>query len=90
MQHFLYGYQTAEGFGKAFKQYHGCTPLEAKSPESTFVNFNPVVIKLAKRGGILMDYEPHQEKADSVTAYYDASDELHRLTEANMLIWSIL
>ena len=78
----LYGYQTAEGFGKAFKQYHGCTPLEAKSPESTIRYFNPVVIKLAKRGGILMDYEPHQEKADSVTAYYDASDELHRLTRS--------
>ena len=29
-----------------------------------------------------MDYEPHQEKADSVTAYYDASDELHRLTRS--------
>ena len=78
----LYGYQTAEGFGKAFKQYHGCTPLEAKSPESTIRYFNPVVIKLAKRGGILMDYEPYQEKADSVTAYYDASDELHRLTRS--------
>lgn len=29
-----YGYQTAESFSKAFKQYHGCTPMEAKKYQS--------------------------------------------------------
>ena len=26
-----YGYQTAESFSKAFKQYHGCTPIDIKN-----------------------------------------------------------
>lgn len=77
-----YGYQTAESFSKAFKLYHGCTPQEAKDLVHTVRYFNPIVIKLAKRGGILTEYESYQDKADSVVAYYDASDERTRLTRS--------
>ncbi len=48
---FNYGYQTAESFTKAFKQYHGCTPMEAKDVNQAIRYFNPLVVKLAKRGG---------------------------------------
>lgn len=77
-----YGYQTSESFSKAFKQFHGCTPMEVKNAGCNVRYFNPIVIKLAKRGGTITSYEPYQEKADSVMAYYDSSDEENRLTRS--------
>ena len=77
---FNYGYQTAESFSKAFKQYHGCTPMEAKNGNQTIRFFNPLVVKLAKRGGnVTQCRTEHIKNIDTVTAYYDASDEQTRL-----------
>lgn len=78
-----YGYQTAESFSKAFKQYHGCTPVEAKNAGQPICYFNPIVIKLAKRGGNVIEYEASEwEKADSIIAYYNTSEEHRRLTKS--------
>lgn len=78
-----YGYQTAESFTKAFKQYHGCTPMEAKSTNQPIRYFTPIVVKLAKRGGKILECSAdYAEKADTVTAYYDSSDEHTRLTRS--------
>lgn len=78
-----YGYQTAESFSKAFKQYHGCTPMEAKNTNQVISYFNPIVIKLAKRGGNITERcISHIEKVDTVMAFYDASDEHNRLTKS--------
>ena len=77
---FNYGYQTAESVSKAFKQYHGCTPMEAKNGNQTIRFFNPLVVKLAKRGGnVTQCRTEHIKNIDTVTAYYDASDEQTRL-----------
>lgn len=77
-----YGYQTAESFSKAFKQYHGCTPMEAKNTNQIISYFNPIVIKLAKKGGNITECDAnHIEKADTVMAFYNASDEHCRLTK---------
>lgn len=77
---FNYGYQTAESFSKAFKQYHGCTPMEAKSANHAIRFLNPLVIKLAKRGGNVTECNTeHIGNVDTITAYYNASDEYHRL-----------
>ncbi|MGI5857124.1 MAG: helix-turn-helix domain-containing protein [Candidatus Merdivicinus sp.] len=78
-----YGYRTAESFSKAFKQYHGCTPMEAKNTNQIISYFNPIVIKLAKKGGNVTECDAsHLEKADTVMAFYDASDEHCRLTKS--------
>lgn len=77
----LYGYQTAESFSKAFRQYHGCTPIEAKKMEQTVRYFQPIIIKLAKRGGSITEYEAYHDNANSIMAYYDASNEHDRLTK---------
>lgn len=77
---FNYGYQTAESFSKAFKQYHGCTPMEAKNANQAIHFLNPLVIKLAKRGGNVTEYHTeHIENVDTITAYYNASNEQSRL-----------
>lgn len=78
-----YGYQTAESFSKAFKQYHGCTPMEAKNTNQIISYFNPIVIKLAKRGGNITECcASYVEKAGTVMAYYDASNEHSRLSKS--------
>lgn len=78
-----YGYQTAESFSKAFKQYHRCTPIEAKNTNQVISYFNPIVIKLAKKGGNVMECDAgHIEKANTLMAFYDASDEHNRLTKS--------
>lgn len=77
-----YGYQTAESFSKAFKQYHGCTPIEAKNANQSIRYFNPIVIKLAKRGGNVTECDvEYLEKVNTVAAYYDSRDEHTRLTK---------
>lgn len=77
---FNYGYQTAESFTKAFKQYHGCTPMEAKDVNQAIRYFNPLVVKLAKRGGNVTECRAERiENADTITAFYNASDESSRL-----------
>ena len=77
---FNYGYQTAESFSKAFKQYHGCTPMEAKNVNQAIHYFNPLVVKLAKRGGNVTECRAeHIENIDTITAYYNASNEQSRL-----------
>lgn len=79
-----YGYQTAESFCKAFKQYHGCTPLEARNINQSIRYFTPIVIKLAKRGGTIVECDTDYDKTtDTITAFYDASNELSRLTKSN-------
>ena len=77
---FNYGYQTAESFSKAFKQYHGCTPMEAKNANQAIHFLNPLVVKLAKRGGNVTECRTeHIENVDTITAYYNASNEQSRL-----------
>ena len=78
-----YGYQTAESFSKVFKQYHGCTPVEAKKDAQSIRYFNPIIIKLAKRGGTITQYDhARMEHVDSISAYYEVSDEHSRLTKS--------
>lgn len=79
---YTYGYQTAESFSKAFKQYHGCTPMEVKNDNQTIRYFNPMIVKLAKRGGNITERPAnHGEKSDSIMAFYDASNEQTRLVK---------
>ncbi len=78
-----YGYQTAESFSKAFKKYHSCTPVEAKNSDQMISHFNPIIIKLAKKGGNITECNTvHIEKTDTLMAFYNASDEHRRLTKS--------
>jgi len=56
-----YGYETQESFSKAFKRFHGCTPLEAKKGHK--LNYYPrLEINVEIKGGKTMDYKIEQEK----------------------------
>lgn len=53
---FKYGYKSPESFSKAFSQFHGSTPKQAKRKGAKLHLFNPLVIKIILEGGSIMDY----------------------------------
>lgn len=50
-----YGYENNESFSRAFRQYHGCSPSEARS--GAIVNYFPAIkLNLQITGGMTMEY----------------------------------
>ncbi len=50
-----YGYETPEGFTRAFTRFHGVTPTDAKNG-GTVKSFSKLSVKLILTGGNTMDY----------------------------------
>lgn len=51
-----YGFDSSDGFTKAFTRFHGVAPKYAKVMGTQLVLFNPLTIKVALEGGIKIDY----------------------------------
>ena len=49
-----YGYDTPEGFTKAFTRFHSITPSEAKRNPSQLKRFEPIVLRIEVQGGFHM------------------------------------
>ena len=64
----LCGYDTPEGFSKAFSRFHGITPAQAKRPGATLRSFQPLIIKITLEGGSFMDYKIEHMDAFCVLA----------------------
>lgn len=60
-----YGYDSADGFTKAFTRFHGLTPTALRKSGGTVVSFAPLVLKLSLEGGKNMEYRI--EKKDAFT-----------------------
>ncbi len=60
-----YGYDTPEGFSRAFTRFHGITPNEAKHGGKVKI-FTPLSVKLSLTGGSKMDYRIEKRKAFKV------------------------
>lgn len=63
-----YGYQTPESFTKAFRRFHGITPMQAKKKEAPLKSFNRLVIKIELEGGSIMNYKIVKREAFNVIA----------------------
>ena len=63
-----YGYDTPEGFTKAFTRFHGIAPKFARDGAAKLKLFNPLVIKISVEGGKTMDYKIVQTKAQKFIA----------------------
>lgn len=59
------GYDSPDGFTKAFTRFHGITPTALRKNGGTVVSFAPLVIKLSLEGGRNMEYRI--EKKDAFT-----------------------
>ena len=51
-----YGFETQDGFTKAFTRFHGVAPKCAKISGTSLVLFNPLKIKVVLEGGKKIDY----------------------------------
>lgn len=63
-----YGYETPEGFSKAFARFHGVTPNEVKKPGTILKSFNRLILKIILEGGNCMDYRIEKRDAFRVAA----------------------
>lgn len=52
-----YGYETPEGFTKAFSRFHGVSPIVAKNSGVQLKSFSRLVIEIQLKGGKIMDYK---------------------------------
>lgn len=52
-----YGYDSPEGFAKAFYRFHGVTPSMARKNLTMLKTFAPLKITLILKGGYTMDYK---------------------------------
>ena len=51
-----YGYDSPDGFAKAFQRFHGITPSQAREPGASLRAFAPLHIKITLEGGTMLDY----------------------------------
>lgn len=61
-----YGYDTPDGFAKAFTRFHGVTPLNARKNPVMLKSFAPLKIKFSLEGGYTMNYKIENKKAFTV------------------------
>lgn len=51
-----YGYDTPEGFTRAFTRFHGITPIAARNSSAGLKSFAKLSISITMKGGSIMDY----------------------------------
>lgn len=51
-----YGYDTPEGFAKAFARFHGATPSQVRAGQAAAKTFLPLTVEITVQGGSQMDY----------------------------------
>jgi len=61
-----YGYDSPEGFGRAFVKFHGITPSQAKNVGANLKLFSKLSVKLVLEGGYVMDYKLEEKKTFKV------------------------
>ena len=52
-----YGYDSAEGFSRAFKEFHGVNPKDIKKGKTNFNLFNKITLEIKVNGGSKMKFE---------------------------------
>lgn len=52
-----YGYDSPDSFTKAFKRFHGTTPLDVRNKKSTVKDFLPLKVNISLDGGYILDYK---------------------------------
>lgn len=80
-----YGYDSPDGFTKAFTRFHGATPASVRKGEAMLKSFAPLKIKLTLEGGYTMDYKIVKKEAftvigiSNILKYEEASIEVPKL-----------
>lgn len=61
-----YGYDTPEGFSRAFVRFHGVTPLSVRKGTAALRSFAPLRITISLKGGEGMNYKIVEKEAFTV------------------------
>lgn len=65
---FKYGYDTPEGFARAFTRFHGVTPSRARNGDAKLKSFSKLSITISLKGGDSMDYRIEKKKGFKIIA----------------------
>lgn len=65
-----YGYQSPDGFAKAFQQFHGLAPSEARSKGQPLKAWPRMTFQLSIRGGSEMKYRIEEKEAFRIAGIY--------------------
>lgn len=77
-----YGYDSPDGFTRAFTRFHGVTPSMVQKNSTMLKSFAPLKIKISMEGGYLMDYKIVRKDSFTVMGvskrfkYEDAKNEI--------------
>lgn len=52
-----YGYESSEGFSRAFREFHGVNPNEIKTGKTNYYLFNKITLEIKVNGGNKMNFE---------------------------------
>lgn len=74
-----YGYDTPESFSRAFRRFHGVTPIQAKNGEAV-KSFSRLSVKLILIGGNTMDYRIEQKEEFKVIVKKQQFKKQHEVT----------
>ncbi|MGX7030864.1 AraC family transcriptional regulator [Vagococcus zengguangii] len=61
-----YGYESPDNFTRAFKRFHGSSPISVRTGEATIQEFAPLKVNLELKGGYLMEYRIEEKPAFKV------------------------
>ncbi len=65
---YRYGYETPESFSKAFKRFHGLSPMKLKKQPYKIKVFHPIEISISIKGGSQLDYTIEEMESFKVLA----------------------
>lgn len=57
-----YGYDSPDSFTKAFKRFHGSTPIDIRNKKGTLKDFSPLKINVSLDGGYSLDYRIEEKE----------------------------
>jgi len=66
---YRYGYDTPESFTKAFKRFHGATPMQIRGNTRLINVFLPLKISITLQGGANMEYKVEKMKGFKVIGF---------------------
>jgi len=64
-----YGYESPDGFARAFQKFHGITPSAARQNGSCLKSYSRLVLKISLEGGSVMDYRMEERPEMVLTGY---------------------
>lgn len=64
-----YGYESPDGFAKAFQKFHGILPSEARAQGGNLKSFSRLVLKISLEGGSVMNYRIEEKPEIVLTGY---------------------